>query len=397
MNTALYIARRYLFARKSHNVINVISAISACGMAVGTAALILILSVYNGFDAIIENNLSDLDPDILIKSSTSKRFEPTEELLQSLEENYNFHSLSCVLEEQVLLIYGDKQGLALSKGVDSNFESDNPLDKHVTAGNFSLHFGSVRQVAVGASIAREMGINPSFLEKLVLCYPRPGSGIPLAGLASSLSSVRLVPSCLFSINSQSDASVIVPIESMRELLNEETAISGIELRSNEPISKSLLKKISKELGSEFKVLDRQMQRPAIYKMMKYEKLAIYGILIFVVFIVAFNIFGSLSMLRIEKIEDMAILKAMGANNSLVKKIFIFEGCLISLSGLLAGTVVGVIAALTQQHFGIIKMPSGFMISSYPCILEALDVLLTFLGVAVVGFVISFFSSLSSKY
>lgn len=389
MNTAFHIAWRYLFARKSHNVINLISAVSATGMAIGAAALILILSVYNGFDRIIESNLSDLDPDILVTSADGRRFTPDAGLVERLESDGRISSVCRVLEENVLLVYGDKQGIALAKGVDSLYEQVSPLASHLTAGEFSLHFGDVPQAAVGVSLAHEMGISPSFLDKLALCYPRRGAGIPLAGLSSSLGSVSVKPSCLFSINSQTDAgTVIVPIETMRRLLDEPEAVSGLELRTAAPAGRKLFRKLESDLGPEYRLLDRRMQRPAIYKMMSYEKLAIYSILIFVVMIVAFNIFGSLSMLKIEKSGDMQTLRAMGADRKFTRRIFVYEGWLVSLAGLAAGLLTGVGAALVQQHFGVVKMPRGFMISAYPCVLEFGDVLLTAAGVALIGFLIS---------
>lgn len=389
MNTAFHIAWRYLFARKSHNVINLISAVSATGMAIGAAALILILSVYNGFDRIIESNLSDLDPDILVTSAEGRRFIPDAGLVERLESDGRISSVCRVLEENVLLVYGDKQGIALAKGVDSLYEQVSPLASHLTAGEFSLHFGDVPQAAVGVSLAHEMGISPSFLDKLALCYPRRGTGIPLAGLSSSLGSVSVKPSCLFSINSQTDAgTVIVPIETMRRLLDEPEAVSGLELRTAAPAGRKLFRELESDLGPEYRLLDRRMQRPAIYKMMSYEKLAIYSILIFVVLIVAFNIFGSLSMLKIEKSGDMQTLRAMGADRKFTRRIFVYEGWLVSLAGLATGLLTGVGAALVQQHFGVVKMPRGFMISAYPCVLEFGDVLLTAAGVALIGFLIS---------
>lgn len=389
MNTAFHIAWRYLFARKSHNVINLISAVSATGMAIGAAALILILSVYNGFDRIIESNLSDLDPDILVTSADGRRFIPDAGLVERLESDGRISSVCRVLEENVLLVYGDKQGIALAKGVDGLYEQVSPLASHLTAGEFSLNFGDVPQAAVGVSLAHEMGISPSFLDKLALCYPRRGAGIPLAGLSSSLGSVSVKPSCLFSINSQTDAgTVIVPIETMRRLLDEPEAVSGLELRTAAPAGRKLFRELESDLGPEYRLLDRRMQRPAIYKMMSYEKLAIYSILIFVVMIVAFNIFGSLSMLKIEKSGDMQTLRAMGADRKFTRRIFVYEGWLVSLAGLAAGLLTGVGAALVQQHFGVVKMPRGFMISAYPCVLEFGDVLLTAAGVALIGFLIS---------
>ena len=175
---------------------------------------------------------------------------------------------------------------------------------------------------------------------------------------------------------------------MRRLLGEDSAVTGIELRTSVSPDRRMLREIGSLAGPGFKVLDREMQRPAIYRMMKYEKLAIYSILIFVVVIVAFNIFGSLSMLKIEKSGDMMTLKAMGATERFTRRIFVFEGWLVSLSGLAAGLLAGISAALLQQHFGLVSMPGGFMVSAYPCVLEAGDVLMTAGGVALTGFLIS---------
>ncbi len=394
MDTGFYIALRYLFAKKSHNVINVISAISAAGMAVGTAALVLILSVYNGFNEIIEQNISDLDPDILVAPVTGKRFVPDSTTLAILEADPRILSLSCILKEDVYISYGESQGIATAMGVDSAFVKDSPLAAHVTSGEFSLHKGQLEMAAIGVGLAYEMGINPRFLEKIRLYYPRKGASVPLAGLASSLNGVSLIPSCLFSINTTVDAgTVILPIEAMRRLLDEAEAVSGIEIRADSDDVTGLMSDLRSVLGPEFKLLDRYMQRPAIYKMMRYEKMAIYCILLFVVIIVAFNIFGSLSLLRIEKARDVGTLRAMGAGDRLIRRIFLLEGWMISLLGLATGMVVGVGAAFLQEHLGIIKMPSGFFITAYPCILEAGDVLLTTVGVALTGLIISLVAAL----
>lgn len=393
MDTGLFIALRYLFAKKSHNVINVISAISAAGMAIGTAALILILSIYNGFDRVIEANMSDLDPDILISSAVGKRFVPEGEAFDAIFENPAFSSVSEVIEEQVFIMYGSSQGLAVAKGVDSRFAEASPLAAHVVSGEFSLYKGDRPQACVGASLAREMGINPRFLERLDIYCPRTNSGSPLMGLYGSFGSVGAGVSSLFSINTEVDSRyIIVPIGLMRELLGDETGVTGIEIRTDSPVDKKTLRSLQESLGPDFVVADRYAQRPAIYKMMRYEKLAIYLILLFVVIIVAFNIFGSLSMLRIEKTEDVATLHAMGATESFTQRIFVLEGWLVSLLGLVCGLVAGVVAALLQQHFGLVKMPGNFLIQSYPCVLEWGDVLLTVAGVALTGFLISLLAS-----
>lgn len=396
MDTGLLIALRYLFAKKSHNVINVISAVSALGMAIGTAALILILSVYNGFDRIIEANMSEIDPDILVTSSSGRRFIADEAMLDTLSALPYIAHIDCVLQDNIFLSYADKQGSAIAKGVDAHFEASTPLRDHLTAGQFELHFGEVQQAVVGAGLAYEMGINPRFKDRLSLYYPRTKSRIMLKGVPP-INSAKLTVAGLFGIGTEADKQlIIVPIEIMRELLDERDALSAIEIRMHGKLEKWQMAELTQIFGSEYELRDRYMQNSAVYKMMRYEKLAIYMILIFVVLIVAFNIFGSLSMLRIEKEEDTQMLRAMGARDSLLSRIFIFEGWLVSLLGLLVGLVIGLGFALAQEHLGIVKMPSGFFVDAYPCVVKLLDVLWTIIGVAAIGFFVSLAAVRSSK-
>jgi len=391
LDTGLFIALRYLFAKKSHNVINVISAISAAGMAIGTAALIIILSVYNGFNGIIESNLSDLDPDILIEAADGSRFVPEGEAFERILEDERILSISSILEENVYLRYGEASGLAKAKGVDYVYEEESPLGSHVSVGEFRLHDSGMPMAAVGAGLARTMGIHPRFLDKIELYYPGKGSSIPLLG--PSMNNIRLRTSCLLSINSEIDSQLILlPIESMRELLGEDEKISAVELRTGGKAGKNLLKELSEMLGPDYKVLDRYQQNPLIYKMMRYEKFAIFFILIFVVVIIAFNIFSSLTMLIIEKKEDIATLRSIGAKDKTIRRIFILEGWMISLLGLVTGLVAGIALTLIQQHFGIIKMPGGFFLQAYPVVLKASDILITAAGVAAVGYIIALLSA-----
>lgn len=396
MDTSLFIALRYLFAKKSHNVINVISGLSAAGIAIGTAAIILILSIYNGFDKIIRDNLSDLDPDILVRSISGKYFTADEVILDSLSTHPSIESISYTLQDKVFIVYGDKQAMATAKGVDRTFEQANPIASHINAGAFSLHKGDVEQVVVGAGLAYELGLNPRFLEKLHIYYPRGDSQVSqfrLASLASILSGVSLVPSATFSIGATVDKDLIIlPIEALQSVLGLDDKISGIEFRCPIDISSStrekLIDHIKQAFGDDYEVLDRYMQHPAIYKMMRYEKLAIFAILIFVVLIIAFNIYGSLTMLRIEKREDMTTLRALGANDNFIKRIFVLEAWLISLLGLLIGLLIGVGLAFGQQSFAWFKMPGGFFLDSYPVLLMTSDVLWTIIGVSVVSLIIS---------
>ena len=393
MNLAQFIARRYLFAKKSHNVINIISAISAIGMAIGTAALIIILSVYNGFDSLIRSMMSNVEPDLLITPATGKTFVPDDSTFDWIYDQPSVRNMCCVLEEQVFISYEGKQSLARAKGVDWVYEEESPLKDHMSDGEFKLHRGDVPLAAVGAGLAYELGISPRFLAPVEIYFPTRTGRISLANPAASIESVRVYPSGLFSVNNDVDAELlIVPIEEMQELLEYEDEVSAVELRLTDGSTKEELKRLQKEIGTrlgpEFKVKDRFQQNESLYKMMKYEKAAIFMILIFVVIIISFNIFGSLSMLIIEKKDDIRTLRSMGAQEGLIKRIFILEGWLISLTGLAGGLVLGVGFAAIQQAFGIIKMPGHFVVQAYPIILSWSDILLTIVGVATIGYLIA---------
>lgn len=393
MNLAQFIAGRYLFAKKSHNVINIISAISAIGMAVGTAALIIILSVYNGFDSLIRSMMSNVEPDLLITPATGKTFVPDDSTFDWIYDQPSVKNMCCVLEEQVFISYDGKQSLARAKGVDWVYEEESPLKDHMRDGEFKLHRGDVPLAAVGAGLAYELGISPRFLSPVEIYFPTRTGRISLANPAASIESVRVYPSGLFSVNNDVDAELlIVPIEKMQELLEYEDEVSAVEIRLTEDSPKDELKRLQKEIGARlgpgFRVKDRFQQNESLYKMMKYEKAAIFMILIFVIIIIAFNIFGSLTMLIIEKKEDIRTLRSMGAPDSLIRKIFVLEGWFISLAGLAGGLVIGVGFAALQQAFGIIKMPGHFVVQAYPIILSWSDILLTAVGVAVIGYLIA---------
>ena len=393
MKPDLYIARRYLSARKSLGVIHTISAVSAIGMAVGTAALILILSVFNGFDRVIEENLSDLAPDILITAAHGKYFTPEGPAFDALSDDPDILQVCSVLEEQVFVSYAGREALARAKGVDEVYEEESRVAEHSIEGLFSLHMGDVPQAALGSGLAYKLGVRPHFTDPLVLYYPRRGARIPLAGPTAALGSVKLAPSCLLSLGASVDEElVMLPIAQMRTLLGLGDEVSGVELRLAGKADRRLVRRLQDLLGPDYLVRDRYQQNPALFKMMRYEKLAVYLILLFVVIIIATNIFGSLSMLSIEKQEDMQTLRALGANDRLIRRIFIWEGWLVSLCGLLAGLAIGIGLALLQQHFGLIKMPGGFLLQAYPVVLQASDVLWTVLGVGAIGALISFLAA-----
>ena len=393
MNLPLFIAGRYLFARKSHNVINIISAISVIGMAVGTAALIIFLSVYNGFDAIIRKSLSDLDPDYLITPARGKTFIPEGEAFDWAYDCPYVLNMSSVLQENVFVSYDGRQGVAKAKGVDSVYEEESGVRDYVRQGEFLLHNGTLPMAAVGSGFAYKMGISPNFLAPLEIWFPDREGSISLTNPMASVRSLKARPSCVFSINSDTDASLIIlPLESMSSLLNRPDGVSGVEIRlvpdCTRRQKKEVLGTLQEKLGEDFVVLDRIHQNESLYKMMKYEKASLFLILVFIIIIIGFNIFGSLSMLIIEKQEDIGTFRSMGATDPLIRRFFVLEGWMISLLGLAIGLVLGVALTLIQQKFGVIPMPGNYLVSSYPVQLVWSDILITSLSVAVIGYLIA---------
>ncbi len=390
MNLPLFIAGRYLFAKKSHNVINIISAISSIGMAIGTAALVIILSIYNGFDGLIKSNLSDVEPDILITPAKGKVFIPEGEAFASLQDDPRITQVCHVLQESVFVDYEGHQGIAKAKGVDTEYELSSPLAEHIVRGTFSLHKGDLPQCVAGTGLAYRLGMNPDFLASARIYFPARDKAFSVSNPMASVRSVRARPSGIFSVTQQIDNELIVlPLDQMRELLACSEEVSGIELRvADSRQTKKVIRDLRKSLGEDYEVLDRYRQNTSLYKMMMYEKAAIFIILLFIIIIIAFNVFGSLTMLIIEKGGDIETLYSLGAETRLVRKIFTLEGWLISLLGLAAGLVLGIAFSLVQQHFGIIRMQGNFLVSAYPVMLRWSDILITAIGVALVGYLIA---------
>ena len=393
MGIGLKIAWRYLFARKKQNVINIISAISACGMAVGTAALIIVLSVYNGFDSIVTSTMSSVEPDLLISPAGGKYFIPEGPVYDELYADSAVESICCILEETVFISYGKQQATARVRGVDEIYEEESGIEDYIVRGEFKLHHGSVPLSCLGTALAHRLEANPAFLTAMEIWYPSRTRKFSAINPAASLESVKVWPSGIFNINIEVDENlVLVPIEKMRELLELREEVSGVEIRFKEGIGRETEKAIRKRtveaLGDGFIVKDRYMQNESLYKMMKYEKAAIYLILIFMVLVISLNIYGNLTMLTIEKQEDIFTLKSMGADNALIRRIFRLEGWLITLVGLGIGALAGIAVVLAQEHFGIVKMPGGFLVSAYPVILQWGDVALVCISVAVIGWFVT---------
>lgn len=383
MNLPFRFAFRYLFARKSYNVINLISGIGVAGMAVGTAALVIILSVFNGFNSLVADSLSDAGATLLVRPSEGKVFVPEGPAFEAMLENPDIYRLSSVLEEQAFLSYEGKQSLARVKGIDPVAQEESPLQNHLVDGNWQFYRGDLPLAVAGALLSHNLGASPRFVTPLEIHYPSRTEQISLANPAASLRSARVQLSGIVSVNADLDATLlVVPIALMRELLEYEKEVSYLEIWTDK--AAQVQKALQKSLGPGFQVLDRQQQNQSVYRMMRYEKLAIYLILVFIVVIIAFNIYSSLKMLIIEKQGDMGTLRSLGAPEPLLRRIFLLEGFLVSLLGMLAGLVLGIAMVLLQQRFGWVKMPGNFAITAYPVVLRAADILWTVAGVSLIG-------------
>lgn len=393
MKLPLIFAIRYLFARKTHNVINMISGIGLAGMAVGTAALVVILSVFNGFNSLVSSSLETSDPDLVVKPVSGKFFTPDSTIFGPVLEDARVLRLSSILEEQVFLSYDGKQSLARVKGIDEASQEESPLKSRLVDGAWVFHSGDRPMAVAGALLARNMGMNPRFVAPVEIYYPSRKENISLANPAASLRRFKVQTAGTISVNSDLDAKLmLIPIECMRELLELPSEVSSLEIWTAPGTADDVRRYISASIGPAFKVLDRVGQEESLFRMMKYEKLAIFMILIFVVIIIAFNIYSSLKMLIIEKEGDIATLRAMGAPDSMVRRIFLLEGWLVSLIGMAAGLVIGIAIVLVQQKFGIVGMPGNFVVQYYPVALKLSDIVWTAAGVSAIGYLMAFIPS-----
>ena len=391
MRLPLRFAFRYLFARKSYNVINLISGIGVAGMAVGTAALVIVLSVFNGFDSLVADSLSDAGATLVVRPAQGKVFVPSGPAFEGMMENQDILRLSSVLEEQAFLSYEGRQSLARVKGIDPVAQEESPMQFHMVAGDWQFHKGELPLAVAGVSLAHNLGAHPRFVTPLEIHYPSRTEQISLANPAASLRTRRVQLAGTFSVNADLDSKLLlVPIGLMRELLDYEVEVSSLEIWTDQ--ADKVQKELQNSLGPDFKVLNREQQNQSIYRMMRYEKLAIYLILVFIVVIIAFNIYSSLKMLIIEKQADMGTLRSLGAPEALLRRIFLAEGFLVSLLGMVIGLVLGVALVLLQQRFGLVPMPGNFAVTSYPVVLKSADLLWTVAGVACVGLVMALIPS-----
>ena len=398
MNTTFFIARRYLFAKKSHNVINIISAISAAGIAVGCAALVIILSIYNGFDDLLKGMFESYIPDVVVTPDRGKVFTPDSAAVDALMARGDVASVSEVLEETVFLKYGDRDAIVTARGVDSVYQNVTGLAQYVVQGSFELKDGEIDQMVLGSSIAQNLRLNTTFLTPLEVYFPSRTAKVSLTDPTASLRKTTLFPVGLIALEKNFDEQyVYMPIDALRRVLERTDEVSMLEIRlkpealtASGDIPGKIQEEIAGIFGEGYNVRNKYQQNESLYKMMTYEKLAIYLILLFVVLIISCNVFGSLSMLIIEKQDDIEILRSMGADDRAINRIFTTEGWMISLLGAAAGIVLGVLVCLAQQYFHIVRLPGNFIVSYYPVLLQWLDILVIFVSVAAIGYIMSHF-------
>lgn len=396
MNFPFYIARRYLFSKKSHNAINIISMVSVCGVVVATIALVCALSVYNGFNDLVSTLFSSFDPELKITPRTGKVFDPQDSQIEKVKKLPSIDVWCEVLEDNALVRYDNRQVVAVVKGVDKSFEQLASIDSVLVDGNFILQDDVVDYAIPGIGMASALGVNAGYLSPMEFYAPKRDEKVNLSNPATSFQVSYAYAGAVFCINQQvyDENYILVPISLTRELFKYETEVSSIEIKLRPSSNFSSDKdEITSILGKDFIVQDRFEQQEASYKMMQIEKWMTFLILSFILAIALFNVVGSLSMLMIEKQEDVKTLRNMGASDALISRIFFFEGWLIAGFGALIGILIGIILCLIQQEFGLLKLgqtTGAFIVDAYPVRVALSDVITVFITVVTIGFIAAWY-------
>jgi len=406
LNLSLHIARRYLFAKKSHNAINVISMISVFGIALATAALVCVLSVFNGFTGVVSQTFSAFDPELQITPASGKVFDPNNPQMEEVKKIAEIAFISESLEENALLKNGDRQEPIILKGVSKKFENLADIDKLIIDGRFllredtsgaveasgadSLQEWHIDNGVVGAGLAMFLGVRANFVNPVEVYVPKRNVRVNPANPSTAFDRSDVFISGVFALNQAKydDQMMIVSIDLARELLRYETEVSSIDIKLKDAAEVDRVQaKIKSVLGENYLVKNRFEQQEDLFRMVSIEKWVTFLILAIILVIAVFNIVGSLTILIIEKNEDIRILKNLGADNKLILKVFLFEGGLITFVGTIAGIVLGLIICLLQQYFGLLQLgstPGTFVMDAYPVVVELLDVLLIFVTVSMIG-------------
>ena len=399
MKTSLFIARRYLFGKKSTNAINVISGISVLGLSIGTAALVLVLSVFNGFEDLITGLFSNFNPDVKIEIVKGKTFEEDQSKIAQLQKIDGILSISRTIEEVAIFEYKGIQDFGIIKGVDENFVTVTSIDSTLREGHYvlqkkrngneGLDSTAITEYAVlGAGMRNKLSVNVNDVYTPLTVYmAKNKKGI----VGQSFRKRYIYPAGTFVIQQDFDNQYILSsLEFARELLNAKNKLGAIELKLDEKKDpKEIVKEIEKIMGPDYSVKDRFRQNEAFLKLMNMEKWMSFAILSLTLFLVAFNLVGSLWMIVLDKKKDIAILKAMGADKSLVRNIFLGQGLLLCIIGLVLGFVIALLLYFIQKNAGIVPIPDGFVVDSYPISIRGGD----FIAVAAIVLIIGLIASI----
>ncbi|MBV5313451.1 MAG: ABC transporter permease [Prolixibacteraceae bacterium] len=405
MKTAFYIARRYLISKKSVNVINLISGISVAGVTVGTFALVAILSAFNGLDSSIKSLFSSFDPDIKISAAQGKSFDLKDGNFDAIGQLNGISTVTPVIEADALLRYGqDRQYFATIKGVPANYNEVAGLDSSfIVSGRFILESEQIPFAVVGQGVAYYLSVGLNFSDPIHIYTVKKGiSG--RSNLANALNHSTIYAAGVFANQQEIDSKyVLVPFGYAQKFFQMGNEVSAVEIGLKAGVSEDKAKEeISRILGSKFVVKTQFEQHELFYKVMQSEKWAIFFILALILIIASFNILGALTMLIIDKKADIATLQSLGANQKLIRTIFLFEGWMISLIGAALGVILGLIVCWIQIEFGLLKIPGNegsFIFEAYPVQVRFSDFLAIFLLVSGIGFLAAWYPIrfISGKY
>lgn len=396
MKFSFYIAKRYLVSKKSRNAINIISFISVLGVAVGTAALIIILSVFNGFDDLLKKLYNSFDPDIKVTAKNSKNFVIPNDKITKIENSGFFECFSFCVEENAMLEYNGKQVVATIKGVDENYSKVTGLDTMIVRGSFVLNDKDVNFGVAGLGIAYNLGLDTEAVMPLSIYIPKRNAKLKgnFQDASDNINKALVYNVGIFAIQQEYDTKFfIVSIDVARKLLDYNFESTSLELKlKDKKNTDEAVNFLESLLGENFVVLDRNMQHAYAYKILKSEKWAIFMILVFILLIASFNVIGSLTMLIIEKKSDIGILRSMGANIKTIRNIFFYEGLLIAAAGAILGLIAGLIICYLQMKFGLVKLGASgsFIIENYPVLVKWMDIIYVFITVMIIGLIAAWF-------
>ena len=388
----LFIARRYLFAKKSHHAINIISGISVLGVAVATMAMVVTLSVFNGFQDLVADLFTAFDPELLVTPKDGQTIDAKDKDLLWLKKSDVVEVYTPVLEGQALVVEGGKQQVVTIKGVTDNVTKQGHIEDILYGeGHFCLHADILEYGILGIQLAQQLGLPANFENPLQVYAPKPGERVNIGNPLSSFNHDELQsPGVVFMVRqAKYDANyILTSLQFAQKLFDREGKVSSVELKLKEGLKTDKVKEqLKAQLGERFKVEDRYEQQNDVFRVMRIEKLISYLFLSFILLVACFNIIGSLSMLMIDKRQDIQTLRSLGATDSQICTIFRLEGHIISLAGALLGLVLGGVLCWIQQEYGIVRMgdsEGSFIIDTYPVSVYWTDILLVLVTVLAVG-------------